>query len=162
MTDNCSHLWHLTDAELLSHFDFHYPQTESWRLVHPSPAMLSSVTCALRRQRPKLESFLREPPPTTMPGRSGPTFATISSSTLSSLETVTPSFSYKSLPNATKQASLLPMAGLSSLARWKAPSVRWDRPLQRGGQRPLADHSWNYGVSPWPPITRLRLSRSSA
>jgi hypothetical protein len=78
-----------------------------------------------------------EPPPTTIPGRSGPTFATISSSTLGSLERATPSFSYKSLPNATKQASLPPVAGLSSLTRWKAPSVRWDRPLQAWGPTTL-------------------------
>jgi hypothetical protein len=137
MADDCSRLWHLTDAEILSHFDFHYPQTASWRLVHPPPAMLSSVTSALRRQRPEPESFLREPPPMTIPGRSGPTFATISSSTLGSLDTATPSFSYKSLPNATEQASLPPVAGLSSLARRKAPSVRWDRPLQAWGPTTL-------------------------
>jgi hypothetical protein len=49
MADDCSRLWHLTDAELLSHFEFHYPQTASWRLVHPPPVMLSSVTSALHR-----------------------------------------------------------------------------------------------------------------
>jgi hypothetical protein len=137
MADDCSRLWHLTDEDLLSHFESHYPQTASWRLVHPLPAMLSSVTSALRRQRPEPGSFLHEPPPTIIPGKSGPTFATISLSTLGSLETATPSFSYKSLPTAIEQASLPPVAGLSSLARWKAPSVRWDRPLQAWGPKTL-------------------------
>jgi hypothetical protein len=30
MANGCSCLWHLTDVELLSHFDFHYPQTAAW------------------------------------------------------------------------------------------------------------------------------------
>jgi hypothetical protein len=55
-------LWHLTDDELLIHFDLTYPQTVSWRIVHPAPGMLLSVTSALRRQRPELaSSFLHEP-----------------------------------------------------------------------------------------------------
>jgi hypothetical protein len=72
MADGCSRLWKLSDAELLSHFDLHYPQTACWRLACPQPKILSSTTCALRRQRPEPESFLHEPNPTTAPGSSGP------------------------------------------------------------------------------------------
>jgi hypothetical protein len=138
MADNCSRLWHLTDAELLTHFDSHYPQTASWRLVAPRPAMLSSVTSALRRLRPAPESFLHAPGPSAVPGSSGPTFATISSSTLGSPTSPTQSYSYKSLPTATEQERLPPANGLSSLAPWKAPSARWVRPLQAWGPRTLA------------------------
>jgi hypothetical protein len=138
MADDCSRLWHLSDAQLVSHFNLHYPQTACWRLVHPKPVMLSSVTSAMRRRRPEPASFLHEPIPTTIAGKSGPTFATISSSTLGLPAQPTPSYSYKSLPNAIAQASLPPVASLSSLARWKAPYVRWDRPLRAWGPWTLA------------------------
>jgi hypothetical protein len=70
--------------------------------------MLSSVTSAMRRQRPEPVSFLRKPRPTTTPGKFGPTVATISLSTLGLQEQPTPSYSYKFLSNAIAQASLPP------------------------------------------------------
>jgi hypothetical protein len=133
MADDCSRLWHLSDAELLSHFDSHYPQTACWRLAIPRPAMLSSTTCALRKQRPAPASFLHEPSPTTVPGSSGPLFATVSSSTRGSPILPTQSFSYKCLPNAIEQASLRPASCLSSLAQWSKPYVPWVRPLRAWG-----------------------------
>jgi hypothetical protein len=130
MADDCSRLWHLTDAQLLTHFNSTYPQTAYWRLVHPRPELLSSVTSALRRKRPELALFLREPPPMIAPGSSGPVSATISLSTLGSeMTALMPSFSYKSLPSATEQAILPPVAGLSSLGQWRAPYAPWVRPL---------------------------------
>jgi hypothetical protein len=139
MADDCSRLWHLSDLELLTHFDRTYPQTASWRLVHPTPELLSSVTCALHRRRPELASFLQEPMPTTTLGSSGPASATISWSTRGLRTTASmQSFSYKSLPSATAQAKLPPVNGLSSLALWKAPSVPWVRPLRAWGPQTLA------------------------
>jgi hypothetical protein len=137
MADDCSRLWHLTDDELLTHFDLTYPQTVSWRIVHPTPGMLSSVTSALRRQRPEPASFLHAPMPTTGLGPVGPVSATISSSTPGYPTLPTPSFSYKSLPNATEQALLPPAADKSSLELWRAPYVPWVRPLQAWGPRTL-------------------------
>jgi hypothetical protein len=137
MADDCSRLWRLTDAELISHFNLTYPQTGSWRLAIPKPEMLSSVTCALRRQRPAPASFLLAPAPTTARGSSGKPFATISSSTLGSPTPQTQSFSYRSLPNATEQAKLHPASGLHDLEQWNKPSARWVRPLRAWGPRTL-------------------------
>ncbi len=130
MADNCSCLWHLTDAELLTHFKLHYPQTASWRLATPRPEMLSSVTSALHRLRPTPASFLHALMPTTGLGPVGPVSATISLSTRGYPTLPTPSFSYKSLPNATEQALLPPAADKSSLELRRAPYVPWVRPLQ--------------------------------
>jgi hypothetical protein len=138
MADDCSRLWTLSDEQLLSHFDLTYPQTASWRLATPRPAMLSSVTSALHKHRPAPESFLHAPVPTTAPGASGPVFARISWSTLGSPTCPTQSYSYRCLPNAIAQASLPPASGLSSLERWRAPSARWVRPLQAWGPQTLA------------------------
>jgi hypothetical protein len=139
MANDCSQLWHLTDAKLLTHFDLVYPQSASWRLARPKPELLSSVTSALHRRRPELALFLREPTPMTGPGSSGPTSATISWSTHGS---ATPpsilSCSYKPLPNATEQAKLRPADGLSSLGQWNAPYVLWVRPLRAWGGLTLA------------------------
>jgi hypothetical protein len=133
MADDCSRMWYLTDHELLTHFDLTYPQTASWHIVHPKSGMLSSVTSALRRQRPNPASFLHAPMPTVGPGSSRPVSATISSLTLGCPTPATLSFSYKSLPNATKQALLPPVADRSSLERWRAPYMLWVRPLQAWG-----------------------------
>jgi hypothetical protein len=138
MADDCSRLWHLSNDELLAHFNLVYPQTESWRIVQPTPEILSSVTCALRKKRPEPESFLLEPTPTTKPGFFGQRFATISLSTLGlPTKNLTPCYSYKSLPNATAQVKLPPAASLSNLEQWRAPYVPWVRPLQAWGPKTL-------------------------
>jgi hypothetical protein len=138
MADDCSRLWHLPDAALLTHFNSTYPQTVSWRIVAPKSELLSSVTSALHRLRPEPASFLRESMPTTRPGSSGPFSAKISLSTLGSRTGAsTESFSYKSLPNAIKQARLPPVNSLSSLAQWRVPYASWVRPLRAWGPRTL-------------------------
>jgi hypothetical protein len=137
MADDCSRLWHLTDSQLLAHFDSVYPQATSWRIVVPRPEILSSVTSAMHRKRLAPELFLREPHPTTTCGPSGQNFVKTSLLTHGSPTTSTQLFSYKSLPNATEQARLPPAASLSDLEQWKAPSVPWVRPLQAWGPKTL-------------------------
>lgn len=50
MADDASRLWHLSDADLLTHFASTYPQDTSWQLRTLDPEMLSAVTGALSRQ----------------------------------------------------------------------------------------------------------------
>ena len=138
MADDCSRLWTLTDSELLAHFNETYPQVVSWKMVHPRPAMLSCATSALHRKRPVPELYLHEPPPTTRLGSFGPNFVKTLPWTPGSATTSTQLYSYRSLPNATAQASLPPAASLLSLAQWKAPYVPWVRPLQAWGPQTLA------------------------
>ena len=51
MADDCSRLWHLSDQDLLTHFNTVYPQTEPWRLVHLRPEMHSMLISALVKKR---------------------------------------------------------------------------------------------------------------
>ena len=51
MADDASRLWHLNDTELLTHFNFRYPQTTSWQLHPLTRPMSASLTGALLRQR---------------------------------------------------------------------------------------------------------------
>jgi hypothetical protein len=117
MADDCSHLWHLTDDELLTHFDLTaYPQeTVSWPRVHPAPIMLSWVTSALPRQRPEPALFLHKPMPMTERRLVEPVSTTISSSTLGCLTQETPSFSYKSLPQGYRTGTIGSLCLPSSL-----------------------------------------------
>jgi hypothetical protein len=135
MADDCSRLWHYSDADLLTYFDSHYPQTLSWQLVQPRSEMLSSVTSALRRHRPEPASFLQEPPPTTALGASGPS----SVETFRSIPGLTPSPTLsscsKSLPIGTAPDPLRPVVTPSDLALWKAPSERWVRRSPAWGPR---------------------------
>ena len=54
MADDCSRLWHLSDDELVSYFDAHYPQPQPWRLCHLNSATASAIHSALRCERRSL------------------------------------------------------------------------------------------------------------
>jgi hypothetical protein len=133
MADDASRLFHLNDTELLTHFDLTYPQTQPWRMLHPSSNMLSSVSSALHRKRPEPASFLRAPPPKIAAGPSGPITA-LNSVSIPSFQTLTTqSFSSKFLDRDTDPALLPPVVGLPSLAQWKTPSAQWVRRLPEWG-----------------------------
>ena len=51
MTDNASHLWHLTDRDLLTHFLTHCPQDSPWTLWTLAPATNSALIGLLFRQQ---------------------------------------------------------------------------------------------------------------
>jgi hypothetical protein len=106
MANDCSRLWHLSDSQLLAHFNSVYPQTVSWCIAVPRQEILSSVTSAMRKKRLAPELFLLEPHPTTICGPSGQISVRSSLWTPGSHMISTPLFSYKSLPNATEQARL--------------------------------------------------------
>jgi hypothetical protein len=127
MADDASRLFNLSDVSLLTHFNTMYPQMRSWRLVHPTTEMLSSVTSALRRKRAAPASFLQEPTPTTKPGLSGLSSVKTSMWIPGSLEWGIRSCSYKSLGSGTVPDTSHPVTDLSSLAQWKEPCVQWGR-----------------------------------
>ena len=58
MADDCSRLWHLTDEQLLTHFNSHYPQSLPWQQCTLRPEMNSALLSALQRKRQPPESFL--------------------------------------------------------------------------------------------------------
>lgn len=127
MADELSRLWHLTDSQILLHFELHYPQPQPWRIVHLRSAMRSSLISALQMKRGDLQSVLNDPMHKTPIGPLGlssvrplgltPTLKQNQSSYLFS----------KFLPcDYDKESSVAP-TGLSGLGPWRtiyAPSLR--------------------------------------
>ena len=56
--DDCSQLWHLTDEQLLTHFNSHYPQSLSWQQSTLQPEMNSTLLFAMQRKQQLPVSFL--------------------------------------------------------------------------------------------------------
>jgi hypothetical protein len=61
LSDQCSRHFHLTDAELLAHFNSSFPQTMPWQIYHLQKEMMSALILALSRKRPVLGSLLNVP-----------------------------------------------------------------------------------------------------
>jgi hypothetical protein len=73
MADDLSRRWDLSDSQILAYFNSTYPQTQSWRLCHSRPALISTATKALWMQHcdpASLSADKLQLPPT---GISGPT-----------------------------------------------------------------------------------------
>ena len=116
MADDCSRLWHLSDDELLTHFNLTYPQDEPWRLVQLRPSMHSCLISALRKERASKALLLNEPAPKTLIGESGklsvPPSASISTSGRSNRSFLFSKFSRTDYDSA----SSAPAVSLSTLA----------------------------------------------
>ena len=80
MADDASRLWHLSDPELLSHFNSRYPQAHSWTLHPLTSAMSGSVTGALCKRRQTFEPLASAMPLPTPAGNCGLSSATPSAS----------------------------------------------------------------------------------
>jgi hypothetical protein len=138
MADDCSRLWHLSDSQLLAHFNLHYPQALSWRMCHLRAEMNSALTLALSAKPSKPESFLVAPPLPTQPGASGSASVFPSAPTSSSIVAPIPLSSSSSLPSATAMGALPPARDKSDLEQWRTRSVRWARASPEWGPKTLA------------------------
>ena len=127
MADDCSRLWHLTDTQLLAHFDSQYPQRQPWQLFHLRSPMRSALTSALFKRRSEPELALNEPVPTIALGLSGRSSATPTTLTPSSATSAMPSPSSRSSDNNTEMDASPPAKTLSELAQWRTRSVQWAR-----------------------------------
>ena len=58
MADDCSRLWHLTDEQLLTHFNLHYPQSLPWQQCTLQSEMNSALHSALQIKQQPLKLFL--------------------------------------------------------------------------------------------------------
>ena len=115
MADDASRLQHLTNDEFLTHFNVVYPQSTPWRLWTPTLSMRSALISALHSKPSVTESFLHEPKPPPVHGRSGQPSAICWPSTPYSAASKTPSPSSRSLPTGTEQGALPPASGKSDL-----------------------------------------------
>jgi hypothetical protein len=135
MADDASRLWHLSDSQLLAHFEQTYPQLLPWKLVPLRSPMLSALTSALRRQRVAMPLVLNEPTHRTIPGP----FGLISAPPMTSIPywklAQTQSRTSRSLLSATGMDVLPKMANPSALAQWKTPYVPLARRWPASGPR---------------------------
>ena len=122
MADDCSRLWHLSDSELLTYFNSHYPQTQSWKMLHLRPEMNSALISCLHRKRSLPELYLPEIAKDRELGTSGVRFAPPSMST--QIFRRWPTLSLSSKPSAFdgEMADSRPAATLTELAQWRTPS----------------------------------------
>ena len=124
MADFLSRRWDLTDADIVSHFNGHFPQERPWRLCQLTKQMRSKLTLSLYRQR--CDAELRKP---TLRGKisigsSGMTSVCRTTSTRSSAASKTPSHTSKCSALATATEASLPVATPLQLAQYWTPYVR--------------------------------------
>jgi hypothetical protein len=127
MADLCSRAWHLSDSQLLAHFDQHYPQTTYWRkCVLPTP-MRTALISALRRKPYALASIPRKQTRRMPIGSFGFNSAPNTTSTLSLLTSKTQSSILPSSPNDIVTGDWPPSVNPSHLSTF----VRWCARLRR-------------------------------
>jgi hypothetical protein len=71
MADDASRLFHFSDTEFLAYFNSTYPQDNGFRLVTPTPSLVSAMTSALLRKPFNVESLRAEAPAPTPTGDPG-------------------------------------------------------------------------------------------
>jgi hypothetical protein len=137
MADDASRRWDLSNAELLTHFNLHYPQASPWQLCHLPHATKSTLTGALFSERHRHAFRDNVSQPLTLPGDYGRPSARPSKSILTTSH-VTPSHFSNSLPSASATVPLLPAVTPCDLARWKTPYALWARRTPGWGPLTLA------------------------
>ena len=123
MADDASRLQHLTDSQLLAHFNSHYPQQASWKLCRPTDETMRVVLSSLSMKSANVQSWLRPKSPARRPKKSGCPFARPTESTLSSKASPSPtrSTSLSSSPPSTAAAKFPKAVTPSELAQWRSP-----------------------------------------
>jgi hypothetical protein len=129
MADFLSRRFDLTDAELLTYFDTHFPQDMPWRLCRLPPATHSMLISALRRQTPDTASWLRPEPTVPVSSSLGWLSPTPSDATHISVKCPPPTASTSSLSTPADTAAAPSPVALSpsALNAWRKPYVPWAR-----------------------------------
>ena len=137
MADDCLRRWDLSDDALLSHFNTHYPQERPWHLCHLRQDWLSSLICALQKQRPDPEQAKGTLPMPILPGVSGGNSAVCSTTIPTFRASLTPlSSSKSSLPGSGMAPS--PATSPFMLERWLPAFATWARRFPSWGPLTLA------------------------
>ena len=127
MADTASRAWHLTDPELLAHFNSNFPQTRPWRICFLKNEMNSNLISALSKKRSDPASLRPTPTRRMLIGTSGLSSVLDSNWTHSSVKWPIQSPSSKFLHNDIEMEGLPPAVNPSDLGRLRTPSVQWDR-----------------------------------
>lgn len=137
MADDASRLWHLTDDELLSHFNARYPQVSPWQLWTLTPAANSALIGSLFR-RPPDHAFLHNASlPPAHPDACGPCSAQPPAVTPTPCPPIRSHCCYSS-PNASAAALSHPAVDRCGLATWRKSSAPWARRTPGWGPLTLA------------------------
>ena len=140
MADQCSRLWNLSDEELLTHFDKHFPQVQSWTQCRLQPATNSLLTSALLGKKQEEGWSSPVPKQRTKPGLFGPSSAPTYIGTPSSPTSKTRSRSSWSTPGASATGEPPKAVNLSSVGRWTKNYARWVRRWPYWGPEIPASH----------------------
>jgi hypothetical protein len=134
MADDCSPLWHLTDTQLLAHFNSTYPQEKVWIMSRPRRKMLSTVTSGLRKTRLEPQFHLNVPPTRTRLGNCGAIFVPNSTSTTFWKAHPTQSRISWYSDNMSEMAVSPKAVNRFDIERWKRPTCRGPDDGQHGGR----------------------------
>jgi hypothetical protein len=138
MADDASRLWHLNDADLLTHFNLHYPQLTSWKLRTLEPTMDSALIGALSKKRRVPASLCSAASPLIPQSASGRPFVPILASPHASPTARPTVFPFSNcLPSATAPVPCPPAVAPCDLARWRTPYEVWARRSPGWGPRTL-------------------------
>ena len=127
MADLCSRSWHLTNKQLLTHFNTFFPQEMPWQQCHLTNAMLSALTSSLFRTRSDPVLLLSASQHTTITGSDGLTFASNTPSIHNCHNTTIQSPSSRSSLKDVETAELPPMVTSSRLALLRTHCGQWVR-----------------------------------
>jgi hypothetical protein len=119
LADAASRLFHLSNDDFLTHFAHTYPQDTSFRLVAPTPSLLSAVTSALLKKPYNVELLRAATPAPTPTGEPGVSIQLHWASTPFSKPSKTKYQSYKSSSSEYVKEHTLATAIPSSLERLK-------------------------------------------
>ena len=123
MTDNCSRLWHITDAAFLSHFNAHHPQPASWQQCHLTSKAHSNLHLSLLAKLSLAASPPKLQEPSMPTGRPGAHIARTSTLTHSSATKIQSSPSER-LDNCIATGSNPPAKSPSELMQFLTPSAQ--------------------------------------
>ncbi len=137
MADDASRLWHLSNAELISHFNLTYPQHTSWEMRTLNPAFASSLIGALSRRPLPTAAVHNAYTPRQPLGSSGRPFVPAWASAPTPWGPATPYLFSNSSPSATALANSPPATSLSALGQWRTPYAMWARRTPHWGPQTL-------------------------
>jgi hypothetical protein len=135
LSDQCSRIFHLTDSQLIAHFNSSFPHTMYWQMCPVQNETLSALISALLARKTDLVLLLNDPKQRMRIGSAGKNSVSCTQSTRSCETVTTQSPSSKSLPNGTATDARRPCINPSDLERWKTPSARWARRSPNWGAR---------------------------
>jgi hypothetical protein len=130
MADDLSRRWDLSDSQLLAHFNSVYLQTQSWKLCHSRPELLSTAMKALWMQHCDPASLSADKPLPTHTGASGPAFVSNTTWTPTCHKDPMQYTGSKFSLSEYELAGFPPPTSLSELTQWQTPSLTLARRTQ--------------------------------